>query len=68
MTAEPAKPEIVWDELTIQIVDEKGSPVADVKVTPWALGSRLGHGWWREERFGKPETKVSDENGKLAVK
>ncbi|MCA9031855.1 MAG: hypothetical protein KDA69_14850 [Planctomycetaceae bacterium] len=67
-SAKPAKPEIVWDELAVRVTNEQGTPVEGVKVTPWALGSRSGHGWWRREKFGKPETNVSDQHGKLAVK
>ncbi|MCB9953418.1 MAG: hypothetical protein H6824_20780 [Planctomycetaceae bacterium] len=67
-TTEPAKSEVVWDELAVHVVDEKGKPVEGVTVTPWALGSRLGHGAWSRERFGKPETKISGADGKLTLK
>jgi hypothetical protein len=36
-------------ELPIRVVDKDGKPVANAKVTPWALRSSQGHGWWRKD-------------------
>jgi hypothetical protein len=58
-------------ELHVRVVDEGGKPVANAKVTPWALQSSQGHGWWREgdKRAGVgPEAVLTDENGHAIVK
>ena len=33
-------------ELPVRVVDADGKPVANAKITPWALRSSLGHGSW----------------------
>ena len=33
-------------ELPIRVVDSRGKPVASARVSPWALRSSQGHGWW----------------------
>jgi hypothetical protein len=57
-------------ELPIRVVDPDGKPVAKVKITPWALRSSQGHGWWRadDKRAGfGPQSVVTDDNGAAAV-
>ncbi len=36
-------------ELQVRVLDADGKPVAKAKVTPWALRSSQGHGWWRQD-------------------
>jgi len=62
-----AKQELL--ELWLRVVDPDGEPVAGAKVTPWALRSSQGHGWWTKDdvRAGVgPREVVTDMNG-LAV-
>jgi len=57
-------------ELPVRVVDADGEPVANVKITPWALRSSQGHGWWSEddERSGiSPQEVVTDQEGNAAV-
>src|ERR1700675_4096183 len=35
-------------KLSVHVVDADGKPVAGAKVTPWALRSSQGHGFWRK--------------------
>ena len=56
-------------ELPVRVIDAEGKPVAKAKVTPWALRSSQGHGWWKsgDKVAGVgPNEVVTDENG-LAV-
>ena len=57
-------------ELPVRVVDADGEPVARAKVTPWALRSSQGHGWWREadERAGVgPRDVFTRKDGTAAV-
>ena len=57
-------------ELPVRVVDSDGGSVVNAKITPWALRSSQGHGWWREddERAGiGPEDVFTDEDGTAAV-
>ena len=57
-------------ELPVRVVDAEGEPVAKAKVTPWALRSSQGHGWWGDddERAGVgPEDVFTDEDGIATV-
>jgi len=35
-------------KLPVRVVDADGKPVAGVRISPWALGSSQGHGWWND--------------------
>ncbi|MEX2115078.1 MAG: hypothetical protein WD845_17925, partial [Pirellulales bacterium] len=57
-------------ELAVLVVDTSGKPVAQAKVTPWALRSSQGHGWWRkgDERAAVgPEDFFTDAAGNATV-
>ena len=57
-------------ELKVRVVDADGKPVAQAKVTPWALRSSQGHGWWREGDKAAgvgPKPVVTDEDGSAVV-
>ncbi len=57
-------------ELPLRVVDPDGVPVANVTITPWALRSSQGHGWWREghEKSGiSPEEVLTDKEGHATV-
>ncbi|TWT42935.1 M56 family metallopeptidase [Botrimarina hoheduenensis] len=45
---EQALPQSV-ETFTVRLVDAAGQPIADARVTPWALRSSQGHGWWRKD-------------------
>ena len=54
---------------SVRIVDDKGAPIAEAKVVPWAARSSLGHGLWPAEESKlevKPKEVVTDAQG-LAV-
>jgi hypothetical protein len=57
-------------ELKVRVVDADGKPVAKAKVTPWALRSSQGHGWWgkgdKEADVG-PEDAFTDDAGLATV-
>ena len=56
-------------ELRLRVVDTDGEPVAGAKVSPWALRSSQGHGWWQKDDVEAdvgPRDVVTDTNG-LAV-
>lgn len=57
-------------KLPILITDPDGKPVANATVTPWALRSSQGHGWWSKDNKDVgvgPEPAVTDENGVATV-
>jgi beta-lactamase regulating signal transducer with metallopeptidase domain len=57
-------------ELPVRVVDADGKPVANAKITPWALRSSQGHGWWRDDdkRAGiGPKEVVTGEDGTATV-
>ena len=57
-------------KLPVRVVDSEGSPVPGAKVTPWALRSSQGHGFWREddELAGMgPKAVTSDGDGTAVV-
>jgi hypothetical protein len=57
-------------KLPVVVVDSAGNPVTKAKVTPWALRSSQGHGWWSDDdkRAGAgPKEVVTDENGEAEV-
>ncbi len=39
-------------ELPVRVVDSDGKPVSGARVTPWALRSSQGHGWWKDKDKG----------------
>ena len=56
--------------LPVRVVDAAGKPVAKAKVTPWALRSSQGHGFWtqNDERAGTgPKDVDTDNDGVAAV-
>jgi hypothetical protein len=58
-------------ELAVRVVDPDGKPVSNAKVTPWALRSSQGHGWWRmdDKRSGvDPRDVLTDAEGNAAVR
>lgn len=57
-------------ELPVRVVDEQGQPIAGAKVTPWALRSSQGHGWWAEgdqRALVGPASAVTDAAGEAIV-
>jgi hypothetical protein len=57
-------------KLPVRIVDADGKPVANAKVTPWALRCSQGHGTWGKDdkRAGlDPQDYRTDENGTATV-
>jgi beta-lactamase regulating signal transducer with metallopeptidase domain len=57
-------------ELPVRVIDADGKPVANAKVTPWALRSSQGHGPWQKDdkRVGVgPKDVISGEDGTAAV-
>ena len=57
-------------ELKVRVVDGSGEPVANAKVTPWALRSSQGHGWWRNDdkrAEAGPKDAFTDAAGTAAV-
>jgi protocatechuate 3,4-dioxygenase beta subunit len=58
-------------ELPVRVVDPDGRPVANARITPWALRSSQGHGWWRKDDKAAevgPEDVATDKDGKAAVR
>ena len=57
-------------ELPVRVVDGDGKPVGRVKITPWALRSSQGHGWWRkgdERSNADPNAVVTNAEGVAVV-
>lgn len=57
-------------QFSVQVVDDKGQPVPEAKVTPWAIRSSLGHGGWSEEypRFTVlPKSILTNDDGIAVV-
>jgi hypothetical protein len=57
-------------ELKMRVIDEDGQPVAQAKITPWALRSSQGHGWWREKDEGVgvgPKSVLTGPDGSAVV-
>jgi hypothetical protein len=57
-------------ELKVRVVDSDGKPVAKAKVTPWALRSSQGHGWWHKDDTRAdvgPKDAFTDEAGSATV-
>src|SRR5262249_19002599 len=57
-------------ELPVRVVDKQGKPVVKAKITPWALRSSQGHGWWGEKDDPAgvgPKEVFTDENGTAVV-
>ncbi|TWU36008.1 hypothetical protein [Novipirellula artificiosorum] len=42
-------------KLPVRVVGPEGRPVSGVQVTPWALRSSQGHGWWRDDSDDRSE-------------
>jgi hypothetical protein len=64
----PRKQELL--NLPVQVVDENGKAVANVKVTPWALRSSQGHGLWNKgdkRATIDPQDYRTDGNGSVTV-
>ena len=60
-----------WLEVRVRVVDADGEPVACAKVTPWALRSSQGHGWWLadDKRSGVgPQDAATDDSGVAVVR
>lgn len=58
-------------ELPVRVVDMDGKPVPKARVTPWALRSSQGHGWWRDDdRLAGigPKEILTDADGNAAVR
>jgi hypothetical protein len=58
-------------ELPVRVVDSDGKPIAGARVTPWALRSSQGHGWWRKaDRWAgmDPEDAQTDASGLAKVR
>lgn len=55
--------------LSIRVVDEQGMPIPGAKVTPWALRSSEGHGWWRDgdATMVSPKEVVTDMEGIASI-
>ncbi|HEY2892870.1 MAG TPA: hypothetical protein VGJ16_01610, partial [Pirellulales bacterium] len=65
LTAQP-----IPAQLLVRVMDSDDKPVANARVTPWALRSSQGHGWWRKgERWAgmDPQDVHSDANGDAKV-
>ncbi|PAY15883.1 hypothetical protein CKO51_29375 [Rhodopirellula sp. SM50] len=60
------------ESFQLRVVDDDGEPVANARVTPWALRSSQGHGWWASDGEDRSETKptsaLTDEHGIAIVK
>ena len=57
-------------ELPVRVVDAEGKPVANARITPWALRSSQGHGPWsdNDKRAGVgPKEVVTGKDGTAAV-
>lgn len=56
-------------QLPVRVVDKDGKPVAAAKVTPWALRSSQGHGWWRKDDKMEvgPTAVLTDADGTAVV-
>lgn len=57
-------------QLRVRVVDADGQPVANVEVSPWALRSSQGHGWWRQDDKDSgidPQTVMTDADGRAIV-
>ena len=57
-------------ELAIRVVDKRGNPIPEAKITPWALRSSQGHGWWgKDDERAKvsPKEVRTDANGRAVV-
>ena len=57
-------------ELPVRVVDADGKPVANARITPWALRSSQGHGPWsdNDKRAGVgPKEVVTGKDGTAAV-
>ncbi len=58
------------EEFKVRVVDQRGEPVANAKVIPWALRSSQGHGWWRtDDKAAKvdPQEVITDDAGIATV-
>lgn len=56
--------------LLVRVVDIEGQPIANARVSPWALRSSQGHGWWRQDDKDSgvdPRTVVTDADGRAIV-
>jgi hypothetical protein len=52
--------------IAIHVTNEDNQPIADVLITPWALRSSQGHGWWDDDdKWAKvgPKAVRTDEHG-----
>jgi len=60
----------VMEALPVRVLDPEGRPVPGVAVTPWALRSSQGHGWWDDDddRCGvQPQAVTTNEKGEATV-
>ena len=58
-------------ELPIRVIDKQGAPISGAKVTPWALRSSQGHGWWgKDDERAKvsPKAVRTDADGRAVVR
>jgi hypothetical protein len=58
-------------ELLVRVVDSDDQPVVNARVTPWALRSSQGHGWWRKgEPWAAmdPQDSFTDASGATKVR
>jgi hypothetical protein len=56
-------------QFSVRIIDDQGNPVEGVTVTPWALQSSQGHGWWQEgDRSGmQPKVAITKHDGQATI-
>lgn len=60
----------VVESLPVRVVDPEGRPVVGAVVTPWALRSSQGHGWWKEHNDRsamEPKAVTTNENGEATI-
>ena len=59
--------ETLFVEVLVKCAD--GKPVCDATVTPWALGSAMGHGRWSAKSVGgvEPTPVITDSQGNAKV-
>lgn len=55
--------------LAVRVVDPDGKPVAKAKISPWALRSSQGHGYWRKDDRAElaPVDVVTDAEGSAKI-
>ena len=64
-----ATAEISQPTKVVRIVDDKGNPVPDARVVPWAIRTERSHGSWSTKGFGQsePPELITDADGKVTI-